>query len=480
MSKFKKVLAGALAGMMAVGALAGCNDSGSGNSTSPSTTTSTSDGTKTNTAKGFYDDVDTSGVKSIYFLNFKPEIANKYEAIAAKYKEEKGIEVRVQTAASGEYEKYLTSEMGKSDPPTIFQINGPVGYQNWKDYCADVSGSKLYDLVSDKSLAVKDGDGVYGIPYVVEGYGIIYNNAIMTKYFATEGAKAASMDEINNYAKLAEVVEDMTAKKEELGIDGVFGSTSLKQGDDWRWQTHLVNMPLYYEFTRGNSSAIINCFHSAELEFKYSDNYKNIFDLYLDNSCADRDTLGGKTVDDSMKEFAQGKVAMIQNGNWAWDSIAGTKGNVVTAENIKYLPIYTGVEKEERQGLCIGTENYYAINAHVDPARQQAAVNFLEWLFSDSYGKKAVINELGFIAPFTTFINAEKPKNPLAKEVLSWMNREDIQNVSWVFGGVPSEEWKEALGKDLLSYAEGDTEWKTVVENAKKSWKEQVQIKNKK
>ena len=100
----------------------------------------------------------------------------------------------------------------------------------------------------DKSLAITGEDGgVYGIPYVVEGYGIIYNDAIMQKYFALDGAKAASMDEINNFAKLKEVVEDMQAKKDELGIEGVFASTSLTPGEDWRWQTHLANIPVYYE-----------------------------------------------------------------------------------------------------------------------------------------------------------------------------------------------------------------------------------------
>lgn len=468
MSKFKKVLAGALAGMMAVGALAGCNDSGSGNSTSPSTTTSTSDGTKTNTAKGFYDDVDTSGVKSIYFLNFKPEIADKYEAIAAKYKEEKGIEVRVQTAASGEYEKYLTSEMGKSDPPTIFQINGPVGYQNWKDYCADVSGSKLYDLVSDKSLAVKDGEGVYGIPYVVEGYGIIYNNAIMTKYFATDGAKAASMDEINSFAKLKEVVEDMTAKKEELGIDGVFGSTSLKQGDDWRWQTHLVNMPLYYEFNTGTGDVITNCLEAKELEFKYADNYKNIFDLYTDNSVTEKNLLGGKTVADSMAEFAAGKCAMIQNGNWAWGDIQ--KGGVVSEADVKYLPIYTGIDGEATQGLCVGTENYFAINSQVDEATQKASMDFLVWLFTSDYGKNAVVNDLGFVAPFTSFGDDEKPTDPLAKEVLAWMAKDGYTSVKWSFAGIPSEKWKSDFGASLLEYVQGQKDWTKVVDDAKASW----------
>ena len=468
MSKFKKVLAGALAGMMAVGALAGCNDSGSNNNNSTSPSTSTSDGTKDNAAKGFYDDVDTSGVKSIYFLNFKPEIAYKYEAIAKQYKEEKGIEVRVQTAASGEYEKYLTSEMGKSNPPTIFQINGPVGYQNWKDYCADVSGSKLYDLVSDKSLAVKDGDGVYGIPYVVEGYGIIYNNAIMTKYFATEGAKAASMDEINNYAKLAEVVQDMTAKKEELGIDGVFGSTSLKQGDDWRWQTHLVNMPLYYEFNTGTGDVITNCLEAKELEFKYADNYKNIFDLYTNNSVTEKNLLGGKTVADSMAEFAAGKCAMIQNGNWAWGDIK--KGGVVSEADVKYLPIYTGIEGEEKQGLCVGTENYFAINKEVDEATQKASMDFLVWLFTSDYGKKAVVNDLGFVAPFTSFGDDEKPTDPLAKEVLAWMAKDGYTSVKWSFAGIPSEKWKRDFGASLLEYVQGQKDWTKVVDDAKASW----------
>ena len=457
MGKFKKVLASTLAGVLAVGALASCSDNGNTNSTTPSTSTPTSESK-----------VDTSGVKSIYFLNFKPETASKYEAIAAKYKEETGIEVRVQTAASGEYEKTLTSEMAKSDPPTIFQINGPVGYENWKDYCADLKDSELYQLVSDKSLAVKSGDGVYGIPYVVEGYGIIYNNAIMTKYFATEGAKAASMDEINNYAKLAEVVEDMTAKKEELGIDGVFASTSLKTGDDWRWQTHLMNMPLYYEFNTGTGDVITNCLEAKELEFKYADNYKNIFDLYTNNSTTDKNLLGGKTVADSMAEFAAGKCAMVQNGNWAWGDIK--KGGVVSEEDVKYLPIYTGIDGEETQGLCIGTENYFAINSEVDAATQQASMDFLVWLFTSDYGKNAVVNELGFVAPFTSFGDNEKPTDPLAKEVLAWMEKDGFTSVKWSFAGIPSEQWKNDFGASLLKYVQGQKEWTDVVSDAKTSW----------
>jgi raffinose/stachyose/melibiose transport system substrate-binding protein len=290
----------------------------------------------------------------------------------------------------------------------------------------------------------------------------------MTKYFATEGAKAASMDEINNYAKLAEVVEDMTAKKEELGIDGVFASTSLKTGDDWRWQTHLMNMPLYYEFNTGTGDVITNCLEAKELEFKYADNYKNIFDLYTNNSTTDKNLLGGKTVADSMAEFAAGKCAMVQNGNWAWGDIK--KGGVVSEEDVKYLPIYTGIDGEETQGLCIGTENYFAINSEVDAATQQASMDFLVWLFTSDYGKNAVVNELGFVAPFTSFGDNEKPTDPLAKEVLAWMEKDGFTSVKWSFAGIPSEQWKNDFGASLLKYVQGQKEWTDVVSDAKTSW----------
>ena len=184
----------------------------------------------------------------IYFLNFKPESASVYEELAAKYEEEKGVKVKVVTAAANNYEQTLKSEIAKSSAPTIFQVNGPIGYDSWKDYCLDIKNSKLYDILSDKTLAIKDGDGVYGIPYVVEGYGIIYNNAIMKKYFELPDKKTdlTSAEQIDSFDKLKAVVEDMTAKLKSLGIEGVFASTSLASGEDWRWQTHLLNVPLYY------------------------------------------------------------------------------------------------------------------------------------------------------------------------------------------------------------------------------------------
>ncbi|MDO5291701.1 MAG: ABC transporter substrate-binding protein [bacterium] len=402
----------------------------------------------------------------VYYLSFKPESDQVWQNIAKEYEKEKGIEVKVVTAANGTYEQTLKSEIAKTDAPTLFQINGPVGYQNWKDYCMDLKDTDLYSWLIDKNMAVKDGDGVYGIPYVVEGYGIIYNEEIMDKYFALsdKAVDISSTTEIKNFDMLKKVVEDMTAKKDKLNIEGVFASTSLLPGDDWRWQTHLANMPVYYEY---KDKGIVD---TDKLEFTYADNFKNTFDLYINNSCTKPEMLGSKSVNDSMAEFALGKVAMVQNGNWAWSQISGTKGNVVKEDKVKYLPIYTGVQGEETQGLCIGTENFFCINSKASKEDQQASIDFIQWLYNSDYGKNAVTNDLNFISPFSTFKDDEKPTDPLAKEVIKFMSDTSLNTVSWVYPSFPSQTFKDNFGADLLQYANNKMSWDELKTAVIKDW----------
>ena len=417
----------------------------------------------------------TDATPTVRYLNFKPEIAEQYEALAKIYERQTGVKVIVETAANNTYEQTLATKMATDEAPTLFQINGPRGYAAWADYCADLSGTELYKHLTDKSLAIKDGARVVGIPYVVEGYGILYNKAVTDKYLALpdKAVDIASMDEVRSYDTLKAVVEDMQARKADLGIDGVFASTSMKSGEDWRWQTHLLNMPLYYEWTEGevnfNDEKAL-----AEITFTHSDKYRNVYDLYLNNSVTDRKLLGSKTVSDSMAEFALEKCAMVQNGNWAWSQIKDVSGNKVKAENLRYLPIYIGADGEEKQGLAIGTENFYAINKTASEAEQKAAADFIWWLYSSEEGKKQVVEKLGFIAPFDTFSEEETPDDPLAREVARWMAMEDVTHIPWNFTLFPSSRFKEDFGASLLKYAQGTKDWEDVVRDMREGWKREA------
>lgn len=150
---------------------------------------------------------------------------------------------------------------------------------------------------------------------MVEGYGIIYNKKICNKYFQLTNRQTTvnSMDEIKSFDQLKTVAEDMQAHKEEVGIDGVFGSTSLKAGHEFRWQTHLANLPITQEFIDRNVN--LSSDDVKSIDFRYSDQYKQIFDLYINNSIVTPKRLGTVAVTDSMAEFALGQCAMVQNGN---------------------------------------------------------------------------------------------------------------------------------------------------------------------
>ncbi|MDR2258440.1 MAG: extracellular solute-binding protein, partial [Treponema sp.] len=270
--------------------------------------------------------------------------------------------------------------------------------------------------------------------------------------------------QINNFALLKTVVEDMTARKGELGIGGVFGSTSFSPGEDWRWQTHLANLPIFYEYRDKQAGDL------EAVDLTYGENFKNIFDLYINNSVTDRKLIGAKTVGDSMAEFALGKAAMVQNGNWAWSQIEGEAGNVVKAEDIKFLPIYTGVRGEENQGLCTGTENFICVNSRASQASQEASIKLLEWLFNTPEGKKNVLEKLGFVAPFSTFGSGERPDNPLVKEMFFYLDDPAKNSVSWNFPTFPSQEFKNELGAALYDYAIGSAGWDRVSRVFIDSW----------
>lgn len=400
------------------------------------------------------------GKGSVYFLNFKPEAADQWTALAKTYTEKTGVKVKVQTAASNTYEQTLKSELAKSEAPTIFQVNGPVGYQSWKDYTADLSNSTIYKDMNDQSLALKDGDKVAGVPYVIESYGIIYNKDLLAKYTALSGAKIKEASEINSFDKLKEVADDMQAHKSELGIQGAFTSAGFDSSSDWRFKTHLANIPLYYQFKKDNVTT-----PPATIKNMYMDNFKNIFDLYLKDSTTEPSQLSSKTGDDASSEFALGKAAFYQNGTWAWSDLekAGMKDS-----SVGMLPIYIGVD-DATEGLATGSENYWCVNSKASEADQKASQDFLEWVITSDEGKKSLSEDMGFTTPFSTF-NDVKTTNPLIADANESIQNKKLTQVAWDFSMMPSEEYKNVLGQAMLAYAQGTGSWDDVVKAFVDNW----------
>ena len=417
--KKKKVLSIVLAATMIAGLTAGCgSDSGSGEGGSEE-------------AKG-----------KVYYLNFKPEADEYWQELAETYTDETGVPVTVLTAASGEYEKTLKSEMAKTDAPTLFQVNGPVGLASWKDYCYDLSDSDIAGELTDDSFALMDGDKMAGIAYVVENYGIIYNKALLEQAGYTA-------DDITDFDSFKEVVEDITARKDELGFSA-FTSAGMDGSSDWRFKTHLANLPIYYEYKDEGIDT------TDAIKGTYLDNYRQIWDLYINNATCAPTEISTKTADDATAEFVTEEAVFYQNGTWEYNNIAD-----VGDENLGILPIYIGVEGEENQGVCTGTENYWCVNSKASEDDIQATLDFMNWCVTSDEGVEAMCSDMGFVIPFPANLEST---NTLVNEANKYME-EGKTPVTWCFSTMPSEEWKNGVGSALTAYAadQTDAKWDAVV-----------------
>lgn len=393
-----------------------------------------------------------SAAGEVYYLNFKPEQDAQWQELAELYTEETGVPVTVKTAASGQYETTLKSEMAKSEAPTLFQVNGPVGLASWTDYCLDLDDADVMKTLTDDSYALKGEDGkTKGVAYVIESYGLIYNKSLLDQAGYSEA-------DITNFDSLKKVVEDITARKDELGFSA-FTSAGMDSSSDWRFKTHLANLPIYYEYKeRGidNTDAI---------EGLYLDNYRQIWDLYINNATCEPGVLSTKTADDATAEFVTGQAVFYQNGTWEYANISE-----VGDDNLGLLPIYIGVEGEEDQGICTGSENYWCVNKNASEDNIQATLDFINWCVTSDTGTKAMCGAdgampsgeagMGFVIPFEGNQPSENVLNQIADEVNS-----EKTPVSWNFSTMPSEEWKNGVGSALTTYAADQTDgsWDGVV-----------------
>ena len=388
-------------------------------------------------------DGDTTATGKVYYLNFKPEQDQAWQDLAKAYTEETGVPVTVLTAASGTYEEKLTSEIAKTDAPTLFQVNGPVGLASWKDYCYDLKDSQIYGELTSDSFALKDGDAVAGIGYVIESYGLIANKTLLEKAGYT-------VEDIQSFDDLKKVAEDITARKDELGF-AAFTSAGLDGSSDWRFKTHLANLPIYFEYQADGINS------TDAIKGTYLDNYKAIFDLYINNSTCAPAELSGKTGDDSRNEFLAGKAVFFQNGSWEYNNLVG-EGKPFTDDDLTMMPIYIGVGDEANQGLCTGTENYWCVNKDAAPEDIQATLDFMYWCVTSDKGTQALANDMGFVIPFKKA--AESPN--LFVKVDKELTAAGKTPVSWNFTTMPSEQWKNDVGSALTAYAAGTGDWDAV------------------
>ena len=408
-------------------------------------------------AQGEGDGDATTG--SVYYLNFKPEAEEAWQALAKTYTDQTGVPVKVVTAASGEYETMLVSEMDKDGAPTLFQCN-EGGVATWGDFCYDLSDSAVYNELASKDYALKNADGeVISIAYCLETYGIIVNKALLEQ-------AGHSLDEITDFDSLKAVADDIHARAGELGFDA-FTSAGLDGSSSWRFSGHLANMPLFYEFRDDGVSS-----KPATIKGTYLDNYKKVWDLYITDSATTGAALLTATGDQAEAEFGEGKAVFYQNGTWEYSNLTEKFG--MNPDDLTMIPIYCGVEGEEKAGLCTGTENYWSVNKNAKEEDIKATLDFLYWVVTSEEGTSMMAEQFG-ACPFNSSKAPSNPFSALANEYVA----NGCYPVTWAFNYTPAvNDWRAAVVDALSKYTAGDGSWDDVKTAFVEGWATQYANEN--
>ncbi|MBR6402659.1 MAG: ABC transporter substrate-binding protein [Eubacterium sp.] len=478
MRRFNKVVACALTLAMSASAAVGCGSADNSTSEESGTTTATAVEEKTESETEATETNSGSGAGSVYMLNFKPETDEAWQQLASDYKAETGVEVTVLTAADGQYNTTLQSEMAKESAPTIFNVGNSSAAQTWDDYTYDMSGTDLYSHLTDKSLVVTYNGKTAAVANCYEAYGIIYNKKIISDYATMDGAVIKSVDEINSLDKLEAVAKDINDRVDEINdqfgyeLTEAFASAGLDDGSSWRFSGHLANLPLYYEFKDDGADLIAG---EAEIDGTYLDNFKRVWDMYVGTSAADPKTLNSGSYN-AETEFGMEEAVFYQNGDWEFSPLTNAEnGYLVTAEDIGMLPIYFGVD-DANEGLCVGTENYWAINAKADQADIDASLDFLTWCITSDEGRDAITNTMGLAAPYDTFSGEFETQNVFKKDANKLMS-DGKTSVAWSFNATPNvDDWRSGVVSALTAYTDGSGDWDAVKDAFASGWAEQWKL----
>ncbi len=401
------------------------------------------------------------GKGQVYYLNFKPEADAAWQKLAATYTEKTGVPVKVVTASAGKYSETLTSEMSKDSAPTLFQCGNLAGLETWKDYCLPLDGTDFLNEMTTSDFNLKGADGkTYCAGYCYEAFGIIVNTELLEK----AGYK---LSDIKDFASLKSITEDITARKSELGFSA-FTSSGLDGTSSWRFSGHLANMPMYYEFRDNNVTA-----QPATVTGAYMDNYKMIWDLYINNATCDVSEIATKTGDGAEAEFGKGEAVFYQNGTWEYGNLTGEeKGFKMDPTKLAMIPIYCGVEGEDKAGLACGTENCWAVNAKASEADQKATLDFLKWVVTSDEGTTMMAEQFGPI-PFKA---AKQSENVFFNDANRLM-AEGKYTVTWGFNWTPNvDAWRQGVVDALLAYSTGNGDWSAVVTAYVDGWATQYNL----
>jgi raffinose/stachyose/melibiose transport system substrate-binding protein len=391
MTKMKKVISLSLASAMALTLAAGCAKQ----EATPNAGTGTAPAAGKNV--------------TLKMFQFKVEIAEPLAKLVAEYeKQNPGVKIQIETVGGGsDYGAALMAKFNSGDKPDIFNNGGFADMEKWFEHLEDLSDQPwVKDVVTVAKEPMTKGGKLYGQPLNLEGYGFLYNKDLFAKAGITELPKTFSQ------------LEAAAKKLQDSGVTPFVNG----YGEWWVLGNHFVNIPFAQQ---PDPNAFIEGLNKGTAKFAGNaafDSWVKLLDLQLQYGNKNPLQTDYKT---QVTEFATGKAAMTQQGNWTQLQLTETNKDL----KVGFLPMPISDDAAANDKLPVGVPNNWVINKN-SPNKEEAK-KFLNWLVTSDTGKKAIVEQFKFIPAFTTIPADPAILGPLAGDIVTYSKANKTLSWNW-------------------------------------------------
>ncbi|PYZ96287.1 ABC transporter substrate-binding protein [Alteribacter lacisalsi] len=341
---------------------------------------------------GLDEEAESAGERITIFQD-KVEISDQLEELAAEYTEETGVEVEVWGTTGSDYFQQLQVRLNSNQGPSIFSIQQYTELERIHSYAYDMSDEDYVQYIAQDMELEYEGN-IYGVPYGLEGFGLVYNKDLVDP------------SEVTDYESFVQTLQ----RFEDEDINGI----SLAD-NSFFMIGHLSNYPFSLQ---DDNYEFVQQLNNGEISLTDYEEFQEL-GLFME---AIRDYAPNPmevSYDRQIGDFATGQTAMIHQGNWA----APMFDDYELDFEIGMMPFpLSGNDK-----LAVGVASSWVINNDKSDEEIQAANDFLEWMFTSERGHEYIVEEFEFV-PALTNIEADN-LDPLSQEVLDAANAE--QTLPW-------------------------------------------------
>ncbi len=299
----------------------------------------------------------------------KGEIVDDFRAMTDKYREETGVSVEMVPAAGEDGGALLRNYLTADNSLTIFTTSPGSNAKTFDAFLADMRDLPVVQQLSKGALdAVTSESGkLAGIPFTVEGYGFVYN------------ANKVNPEEIKDLASFTAYMEGAKEK----GEDGL-----MLSAENYFLIVHILALPFAMQ---EEPEAFTQQVVAGEVDLKEVEAFQEwakFYDVIRKNAVADPLTT---TYDQATGAFATGKTGLLHQGNWAFSMFNDYKDQIDFEMGIMPVPIL-GNDR-----ISASVPGMWVVNANAAPEEQQAAKDFINWMYTSDTGKDYLYNKFQFI-----------------------------------------------------------------------------------